>query len=695
MKKLLFTTLFAFFSFVLLHAQQKEPISQEEAKDIVFQKVLNHKTEGINLFVSKKVVSANSHLKTIVGEELSPDYDSWFFFIDDMPMESWEHPCRYVFISTINGQLTITQKRMPPVLSTMKNIITHKVQRSDEPLVKIKPDNSLSRSMPHCTSIGNNYAVIINGGVDLYNNHERYWNHCSAVYQTLVNVYDVPKNNIYVLMSDGTDPAIDLHMINNTYQSSPLDLDGDGIGDIQYAATRSNVASVFNTLKNTLTSNDNLFVFTTDHGGRTSGLQTYLCLWNSEILYDYEFADYISQINANNINLCLVQCHSGGFIDNITNNNVVISTSCRYDESAWAMDDLRYSEYIYHWISAVAGVTPDGVIVNADTDNNEFVSMREAFLYAEAQDTQNEHPQYSSNPTDLGLNMIVTGSDMYISGPTIPCSLEMYTVENLPSGYTVDWTWTGIGLTVDSIPILVEPYYSANNYFKLQRSNQNYAKGVLTANIQQSGFTVATLSKTIDTGINFSGTWKQDSGTPSVLECNHVYTFTMGSTVTLTSNKFIGTTVSSTSIGIGPWSGVIHNDSTITFVTAPTFPINNQNNGIIKLGCYITITVKDNVTCETYKFIFEEENSLPPVPMLNVSSCGSEYTFFMNQQSVNDSVLPWQIEVVQYDTGKIVCSQNSDNGTTTINTSGWKAGIYVVAAVVGNQVVETKKIVVK
>jgi cellobiose phosphorylase len=81
--------------------------------------------------------------------------------------------------------------------------------------------------------------------------------------------------------------------------------------------------------------------------------------------------------------------------------------------------------------------------------------------------------------------------------------------------------------------------------------------------------------------------------------------------------------------------------------------------------------------------------------MLNVSSCGSEYTFFMNQQSVNDSVLPWQIEVVQYDTGKIVCSQNSDNGTTTINTSGWKAGIYVVAAVVGNQVVETKKIVVK
>ena len=63
MKKLLFTTLFAFFSFVLLHAQQKEPISQEEAKDIVFQKVLNHKTEGINLFVSKKVVSANSHIK--------------------------------------------------------------------------------------------------------------------------------------------------------------------------------------------------------------------------------------------------------------------------------------------------------------------------------------------------------------------------------------------------------------------------------------------------------------------------------------------------------------------------------------------------------------------------------------------------------------------------------------------------------
>ena len=78
----------------------------------------------------------------------------------------------------------------------------------------------------------------------------------NAFYSALIHVYGYLKNNIYVLISDGTDTAIDRHLNNGSYDSSPLDLDGDGLPDIQYSATKNSITTVFNTLANILTSND-------------------------------------------------------------------------------------------------------------------------------------------------------------------------------------------------------------------------------------------------------------------------------------------------------------------------------------------------------------------------------------------------------------------------------------------------------
>ena len=39
------------------------------------------------------------------------------------------------------------------------------------------------------------YAVIINGGRNKLTNHERYWNDCSFLYQTLRHVYRIPKQS--------------------------------------------------------------------------------------------------------------------------------------------------------------------------------------------------------------------------------------------------------------------------------------------------------------------------------------------------------------------------------------------------------------------------------------------------------------------------------------------------------------------
>ena len=60
-------------------------------------------------------------------------------------------------------------------------------------------------------------------------NYERYWNDCSFIYQTLVNKYGVPKENVYPIMSDGNNPAADMRSISGTYLSQPLDLDNAGV----------------------------------------------------------------------------------------------------------------------------------------------------------------------------------------------------------------------------------------------------------------------------------------------------------------------------------------------------------------------------------------------------------------------------------------------------------------------------------
>ena len=224
-------------------------------------------------------------------------------------------------------------------------------------------------------------------------------------------------------------------------------MDGDGSNDIQYAATRANITQVFNTLRNRLTPADNLFIYTTDHGGQESGTDVYMNLWN-EIIRDDEFASEINKVNAGKINICMEQCHSGGFIDDLQANNRVIATACRFDESSYAMSNLIYNEFVYHWTAAVAGRTPQGAFVNADSNNDGIVSMREAFLYAQNHDIQDETPQYLSIPAILG--QVVSLKAFSISGPSSVCDQATYTVENLPQGATVQWSVSNNNVTLTS-----------------------------------------------------------------------------------------------------------------------------------------------------------------------------------------------------------------------------------------------------
>ena len=382
-------------------------ISKTEAWEIVKKQVLLGDTSKVNVFISNNTYEANSTIKAYGMDEKSPDFTSWFLFIDDSPFSSWGHPCRYVFVNAENGRIEIISNTRPPHFENMKNIVRQKTEM--EPIVtKInKGDRTISTFTPN--SANHDYAVIISGGMDSTYNYPRYWNDCSALYSTLINKYGYQKSHIYVLMADGTDPGNDM-FIGNVAVSQQLDLDGDGINDIQYAATKQNITSVFNILHNQVGIYDNLLIFTTDHGGVANG-NSYLILWGNEITSS-EFATEVNKVNAANINICLEQCYSGGFISDLQASNRVITTACRYDEVSYG--GANYDTFAYQWISALAGETVDyGIPVDADTDSDGIISMREAYEYAIEHDQNGplsgglniEHPQYSSTPTILGRTL--------------------------------------------------------------------------------------------------------------------------------------------------------------------------------------------------------------------------------------------------------------------------------------------------
>lgn len=349
----------------------------------------------------------------------------WNIFVDAEPMKGWQHDC-YVLtipkatttdINTIRPRKLL--RKMPPKEDYAPLLVKNRYgsNANTKPLVK----KAVSSNSNNVTA-QRTYAIILSGGINKNANHERYWNDCSFIYQTLVNKYDIPKENIYPIMSDGDDPAVDMRCVSGGYKSQSLDLDFDGIDEIKLAATKTNVKSTLSTLSNKLNKDDHLFIFVIDHGGTDDyNTNSYICLWHYENLYDYELATMLEPFTAKyvNVNVVLGQCFSGGFNDNLKKVGCVVASASTGSESSWSCSDIPYDEFVYHWICAVNEATPNKTSIKSDTDKNGRVTMEEAFNYAKVHDrVTDEHPMYTSTPNsigeDLAFNHIVSSVDLYI-----------------------------------------------------------------------------------------------------------------------------------------------------------------------------------------------------------------------------------------------------------------------------------------
>ena len=379
------------------------------------------------------------------------------FYVDPTPEADLVHRVRVVFISKETGKIGTLYSGMP-----VKNISNWElIQGSD-----IIDFNDGSKHGEHTiegiyfdnlglvqygafvnatnavekNSNDHSYAVIISGGINIEKNHIRYWNNSSLIYQLLVDVYGYKRENIYVLMAGG--PVEDVFKNNFLYTNPYIldnfhfDLNGDGTDDVGYPATKKAISEVFDLLSNKLTTEDDLFVFTTDHGD----MDGQICLWGEEELTPTEFTTEINKIkNVKSIAVTSSHCFGGALIEPFKAPGRTISSSTLLCELSNAngegIDDL-YSEFAFKWILG-------HINAKADTDGDGKVSMYEAFIYARENDhfynngeggvniygyLHIEHPQYWSDNC-LGSNQFLGEGGVSGSVPS-----EIVFDDNIESG---------------------------------------------------------------------------------------------------------------------------------------------------------------------------------------------------------------------------------------------------------------------
>lgn len=397
--KLVFVSLFALalalFFLLPMVGQSGGAISMDQARNKLVNGLYRGNLGNLPLFGASQVKLRGAKIGDWRNPaRLSVDNDSWFFFVDEQPGANWEHKAKYVLVDKVSGALrsipvntppreVLQLQAMNPAASSQLSVLKTNFQIHNRAVAL--PVFRLVRQKV--------YAVLVSGGWDPAYNYGRYWNDLSFIYKALKQKYGYTDAQIIVLYATGT------HSPNG-------DLDGDGVNDIDYAATKANLTTVMNFVKSNIGSDGKFFFYSTNHGGQQEDgtNKAVLYLWG-EFIRDDEFAALTKGLVCGEAIYVMEQCFSGGMVDNIlaqqpypcTQPKVCIMTAANYNEPSWGCDtEGPYDEYVYYWTAAVFGKTPSGAAVNADTNGDGKVSMDEAHAYAKSHDNRNEHPTSGS-----------------------------------------------------------------------------------------------------------------------------------------------------------------------------------------------------------------------------------------------------------------------------------------------------------
>lgn len=357
------------------------------------------------------------------------DDDYWTIFIDAHPNQLWGHECyTYKIPRTSNegedlSNPSIQQYNMPLKGEYQLLSLSHQLPTFTSSPINIPKKTNFTEEEKYAAE--HTYAILLIGSDKPNFNYKAMWNDCSFLYTTLTRRYGIEKSHIFPLVTDGNDPAPDIAIAYGDTINKSLDLDYDGINEIELSATKDNLGIVLDKLLPLMNEGDHLLFFIEQHGDSNRDDESHTIMWDGENLYDRELAAYLKPFIEKSIlvNIAIEACYSGGFIDDFNQKGVVITTATDVSTYALSSGDghtkgLQYGEFAYPWICALNGTDLDGnIVTNCDLNDDGIISMSEAFQYVLLKDTK-DNPQYCSNTELLGeqlsLSSLPFQSSLYI-----------------------------------------------------------------------------------------------------------------------------------------------------------------------------------------------------------------------------------------------------------------------------------------
>ena len=182
-------------------------VSRDSAYEFLKTNILPNDWEDkeINIFVSKELVIENTIITTYIISydtlAVSPNYKTWFFYIDENPRAGGlRHDSKFIFINDENNFVVVDMESPYPHCIKNMDFLSGIRPRKVKPIrPKPTPLDSIllekRKSEKNTNTSGNDHAAIISGGYCPELNYTRYWNNCSAIYNTLKKVYGYNEDN--------------------------------------------------------------------------------------------------------------------------------------------------------------------------------------------------------------------------------------------------------------------------------------------------------------------------------------------------------------------------------------------------------------------------------------------------------------------------------------------------------------------
>ena len=265
----------------------------------------------------------------------------------------------------------------------------------------------------------------------------------------------------------------------------------------------------------------------------------------------------------------------------------------------------------------------------------------------------------------------------------------MFTVENLPNGFSVNWDLISVQ---DLSSVWVANYPTQNQSTML--TDTTLLSATVRASVIKDGIVRKVLEKNISRDLGFTGTYSQQGTTYNM----HVYP-------DIPSTPFFNYAT----IDVNMQCVVTLNSShfksmDITITGSPLW--NNNGNGVITLfvpyqQSSVNMLVRgrngDYKNFEFHIIAHPGDGAIvPEEPILDLAPIQGGYAISLKKYDDSGNLVTrekWNVRISDAATGKILYSKEVRNGLLNINTTRWPSGVYIVQGTDRNNTVSNKLVI--